>query len=883
MKIGSWEIPPRKIESVEEELPRLYRPEAVPLRLVHASPEELEEALESKLDAWNEYSTQEDVFISDEKRALREAKNRAVEIAREMMSTEDVAEKQKLADSLEDQIESINGPLGDALEMKIRSNIIRKLTPAEQKAVFVETVAEIENEKQEEVSPNETVSGAVETIPTTSEVQEAPEKGNTEVLPAADIESKKESVEERVSRRRIEREQRAEEFAKKFGIEDSRVAMLEAEKEYADAVRDLHTSTSAIGRTAFGKKIPAEVQEKYDAARLAWRTNLGKVAEGADTKDKIVARFIGIRDTAIRPADARTAAMREALDEKGKKLHNKALLWGTNSALGILGAVNIGTQKIGEGLARIQSKTISRSNEDFDQKKAAEQYARSTRILGGALIATVATGGFGGAAMLAWRLGRGALSTFGGAAAGAFAGKIFSTTAGANRQKALLGTLRDTTTGLISDADALAEETKLYERGNAQAREAARRKVEMYTTLAVAGTASITSAEILSHSSIGHLPSVQKSLDTVHELKASTVQTLQGESVSTGRLPNIEGTGPANFNVGATIHTAGEGTGTLFEELKSSIQNSNLYDSAHQTPGLKHFLETNPNTLSREVGNAFGEKGMRTVMGDQFFVDDNQNIWYDPVNGKPQLFIENTPNAEGFTIHSLNAEQTPVRVEQLVDTPSASGGETLVPPTPLVEEISPAPSTESSAPVSGVSPLETTAEVAPAIPPTEVTEPLSSESVGFAAEPSESFASELAPSNTETSVPDTAPSAPLESVANTLTTPRGLTLNLNEPSVYSYTDKKGHQILSLFGGVNDDARYAAAQKYIETHPGSTIRFQVTSKILETGVSKPVVVEWSSTEDGTPILIPPTQFMNEAPLPKIDPNVFEKKVDFVYKK
>ncbi len=87
-------------------------------------------------------------------------------------------------------------------------------------------------------------------------------------------------------------------------------------------------------------------------------------------------------------------------------------------------------------------------------------------------------------------------------------------------------------------------------------------------------------------------------------------------------------------------NASGEGTDQLFRELKAVAGKPGFGGGTHSA-ALNHLLGTNSNALSREMGEAYGTRGMVTHVGDKFIIDSKQNVYFQAAGGEPQLFLEN--------------------------------------------------------------------------------------------------------------------------------------------------------------------------------------------------------------------------------------------------
>lgn len=167
----------------------------------------------------------------------------------------------------------------------------------------------------------------------------------------------------------------------------------------------------------------------------------------------------------------------------------------------------------------------------------------------------------------------------------------------------------------------------------------------------------------------GHSASGDTShMDTAH---APATHTAQPEAAAPGAahgeaVHDVPRT-PDGIVSGATIHTPGEGFGEMVMEFKR-----NLHEQAGgltPSPALKHVLDSDPNALSREIGALTGEGSITMHQGDQLFVDESQNVWFQAQGHEPQLLFHNDPAAPGgFVHHTIDA---PMPHVPEVHTPAA--------------------------------------------------------------------------------------------------------------------------------------------------------------------------------------------------------------------
>ncbi|HWU24609.1 MAG TPA: hypothetical protein VN086_02555 [Candidatus Paceibacterota bacterium] len=961
MKFAGFEIPPRKAKQEAPEFNLVERPAPLSSGIVHEAPEQLEETVGAYVDAMNEYATQHDLFFAEEKKELMAAKEKLVTLSRSLLEVDGAhveAQKKKIEEEMKDVLNQINGELSDKLQARAQGNKPPNANATEaedfsQSALerhgpiraseelgkpLMEVTAEdyglpLELTEADELPPDAThgeVKRKLEKLrPSVISMQEEREKRANERVAEESKESHAEMEGEQpvlVRDRALEREQKAERFAEKFGLTEAREQLHAAEEAYKDALQWKRSTVWPLKDVAI-----QAAEEEYIQAQLAWRSALGAATENAKGQDKIMARFIGIRDTTLRPEALRQEAAREMLEAKEGKLGTKITGWIKSGARRIYSAYKEGTAYVGDKAAGVHQR-LTHKEESLNErqlienrKRLAERYTRSVRIVGGAIVMSAATGGWAGLGLpLLLRIGRGGAGVILGASAGGAAGKWYEKNVNAQRQQDLLEILRDIDGGIgVRDAAALAAEKKAYARGNAKARAKGRQLVEAGATLAVAGTTSLATGMAANHYT--HLESVQKAANTLSEnpgLAPTHAPTpipthTPAAGVEASVRPQVNfptPKTPLGPVVSASIDTRGEGMGVLFENLKSAIRANGSF-ATNPSGGLRHFLETNPNILSREVGKAFDGNGMRMHMGDHFTVDEHENIWYEPAHGKSQLFIENQDNTH-FKVHHLTespriAAEAPVHPRVRTEVPSKPSAVVSEPKTPVTEPVTnpttaPAPAAQPEAltpsptpeqpstvaPTESVQPSAPTPEPAPETvatpePQAPTPSPVQPESIPAPSpEPIPAAPTEApVPPSVAPSAPiESAPSAPVPSASpeSILMTPRGLPIDTSSPSAYSFDLPSGKSGIAIFGGSSDD-RLLAAQEYLATHPGATVRFESTVKNLLSGKEQTTTLEWSSDPNGQILATPSSVFEGDAPIPKVDPNLFSKRLNFTFDK
>lgn len=140
--------------------------------------------------------------------------------------------------------------------------------------------------------------------------------------------------------------------------------------------------------------------------------------------------------------------------------------------------------------------------------------------------------------------------------------------------------------------------------------------------------------------------------------------------------PVVEGVAqpgtPEGLLTGATIHSPGEGFGEMIQDLKENFREQLGATIDKPSPALEYVLSSNPNAVTHAIGAADGGQSLTMQIGDQFAIDENQNIWFQPTGGEPHLVIENVPvsaeHPDGFVVHKLDTTGE-MRVDGVVHAP----------------------------------------------------------------------------------------------------------------------------------------------------------------------------------------------------------------------
>jgi hypothetical protein len=158
---------------------------------------------------------------------------------------------------------------------------------------------------------------------------------------------------------------------------------------------------------------------------------------------------------------------------------------------------------------------------------------------------------------------------------------------------------------------------------------------------------------------------------------------------------------PEGLLVGATIHRAGEGFGDMIVDLKENFREQLGAVIDTPKPALEYVLSANANEITHAIGAAENGQSLTMQMGDQFAIDENQNIWFQPINGEPHLVIENVPvtaeHPDGFVIHKLDtegdmrADVMPIQAPATPATPAAAASSSAEAPVPVATVDAPTP------------------------------------------------------------------------------------------------------------------------------------------------------------------------------------------------
>ena len=174
------------------------------------------------------------------------------------------------------------------------------------------------------------------------------------------------------------------------------------------------------------------------------------------------------------------------------------------------------------------------------------------------------------------------------------------------------------------------------------------------------------------HDGPGHHPAGTGKVETT---PAPAVTAPAPAPVEAVPVAPVHPTTPDGLLVGATIHRPGEGFGEMIQEFKHNFHEQ-LPTVTEPSPALAHVLNTDPNVLTHDIDVASGGQSLTMQPGDQFVADENQNIWFQPKGGEPQLVFENDPTAPGgFITHDIHGHmQTDLVHHETPKVASPEGG-----------------------------------------------------------------------------------------------------------------------------------------------------------------------------------------------------------------
>lgn len=878
MKFGSINFPPRKKKDEAKEFIPAELPAPLKAGVILESPEQLKSAVEEYANSMNEYATQHDVFIAQEKTALIEASRNIAAISEKFWNTENPNEKKQFETEMRDALMHINGDLTEALKERILDNEVRR-TPSTASEDFSESAfekkgpiraeelgtpfMEVAAKNREESQPLElTPANELPSDPTLKETKEGLRSMVGGVVSLEEERSKRakpSGAEETINGKlETQREMTAQE----------RAGMKEAEDAYFAAYKEHYAQKGA--KESNEPEELMELKRAYDEKRIAYGSALTESARerlmskhGSEMDPERMQTVLNRYNRLIRyneiikpTAEKRYAAKLEALGERPRGLFTKSLRW------------------FGEQNKKLENR--------FGKVGARVVRATAVTAIAGALgvgLGTVSAG-----ALLGWgafRIGRSLATGFASMGIGVATGEVAGLALGAKRQRVLESaaynyvgrTEAELTPEMLENYDI---ERQAFEK-NVNETTLQNRKQIARAVGALVGGAGIGFLENLPSMQAGANEIAEHNLGISIDGKGTSGAELPGSVSHTGAsseslTPSAAGTHEQATAVSAAISKPGEGTDQLFVDLKEHIRANGMVSAGPQSAALKHLLETHPNALSRSMGSIYDGNGMKVHMGDQLTIDENQNVYFTPSGGKPQLFIQNDSTApNGFRIHEITGPKPVAEVP--IEKPSASVSDDLA-PTPDVQPIvvpttAAVPETVSSVPSVPMTSADTIAAPvsAPSTPAPEnvpVTAPSPTEAPTTAPTPTP----EVVPS--EPSAPETVPVAPPIS-AEIFTNGHGVSIDPSSPHLYEMKGLKN--VTELWGGTTE-----SRDKFLETYfadpqnNDKTVWVTLDAKSTLTG--KPVTMAFTAQGAGA-IIVTNTK---GDPIPPPDPNTFTKRIN-----
>lgn len=424
--------------------------------------------------------------------------------------------------------------------------------------------------------------------------------------------------------------------------------------------------------------------------------------------EKVMARYKSLvrhRETVKNPAKRKIDAEYEVLDAEGKKAYVKALTW--------IGRQNGKAEvKLGKNVARAVKAAL-----------AAAAVSGVAAFSGAAALAVI---GFG-----TWKFGRALVSSIvGGAAAEGAAKGVDTEVLSWHRGKEQKTRREFAASGQELSVEALkeldAKQERVVRKTSERSRATRKMIVRAFTGFGFGMStseilASLPSTDGLIGSIIGdetvqgsdatHAETEQALRSGVQEVERvqSTPRPRLGyENVPLDGRPTIDGHPVEQSAVAAPeathsgtpwvtearqgspgmIDESGEGTDRAFREMQDHLRSTMTGQQlANASPALKHFLDSNPNAISQEMGEAYGVRGIVTQPGDRFSFDEQGRNLYFERDGQRQLFLESR-NGE-VVQHDIRAESlrsvgNPAPVSAQVPAHIESrGAEPLVQETPV--------------------------------------------------------------------------------------------------------------------------------------------------------------------------------------------------------
>ncbi len=568
------------------------------------------------------------------------------------------------------------------------------------------------------------------------------------------------------------REERARTFAEKHGVRNEREALLSIRKELFEEKKRFYREHSGLERwhargTGIGMEKLRELEMKHDELAASYAKALSAAVEKEPNEvTKMRAHLIHIEDSAIAAGQLENRARKEALDEKGRNLFERALGSYAGSMKALEG--NLEQRFAKTGMSQ-KAAGIAATN-----AVRALRLLTTTSLVTGGLFAAGAVAPVGFATLFGSRLLRAGTGIFGGAATGTAAGVAYEKTYGAAARKERRLSRRMTVT---SAADARTQ--RLAEQKGGKERIAENRKTVETTAASI--TALLTGLGWSHHAAaeaagkIAPLESAQKAAGMLTNTPFIEMPPGAGAAAPASEAIAPPAETPiagqfANPSVSVSISGKGEGAIKLFAHLQDSLREQGLTADNTLPDSDAHYILTHTPDQASVKFNFLTNEGSRIMHGGDTFTVDDQGHFVSQVSSEKFMAPPEAPP-------DLNAQKQAVTAhlneEQLAPAPNEAP--------PLADQ----GYIEPSRPIV---PLESES-VSQTPPPEEATPTASEASYGLSPE---SFTNDHA-------------------------------LRIDPSLSALFADEK--EAISVFGG-DFDSRAALAHQYITEHPGSHVRIMV---------------------------------------------------------
>lgn len=348
---------------------------------------------------------------------------------------------------------------------------------------------------------------------------------------------------------------------------------------------------------------------------------------------------------------------------------------------------------------------------------------------------------------------------------------------------------------------------------------------------------------------------------------ASTAEA--GANANSASSDSIEtpptATAPTEVSFSALVDRPGEGTDSLFLDLKNQIEAANVPEG-EQSPVLKHILESHQNELSRGMGEVqYGMQGMLTQPGDSLFMDANQNVWLQPEGGQPQLYLENTNGGQSFAIHEIEGrplitEPAQQEVPQVTAQEVSNAGQQQTGAAVSTASVEQHSQVAESAVNEQIGSIEQQ-ESAPVVPAgNQSATNVASEQVQVTADQSTRTAEQSRPQEPGIqSLEDWVSSqeqGPMtlgdlsDSSPASYTNDFGVEINTAVPAIYTFSLEGSESAIVVAHGGSAEASEQLAREYAMRHPGTVVQFAIENREPVTGeIMSRTVGTWEVNANG----------------------------------